>query len=60
MREKKEKIIYSRWLAVELRKLGFEILRTEVNPNHPQFNCWVFELNDNFNKALSCLVSSRK
>lgn len=38
----KEKIVYSRWLAVELRKQGFPIVRVEVNPNFPQYNCYVF------------------
>lgn len=39
----KEKVIYSKWVAYELRKKGFEILRVEINPNKPQFDCWVFE-----------------
>ena len=38
-----EKIIYMPWVAAELRKQGFPILRVEVNPNKPQFDCWVFE-----------------
>lgn len=39
----KEKIIYTRWLACELRKQGFPIVRVEVNPNKPEFDCYVFE-----------------
>lgn len=38
----KEKVIYSRWLAAELRRQGFPIVRVEVNPNFPQYNCYVF------------------
>ena len=39
----KEKIVYTRWLALELRRQGFPIVRVEINPNKPQFDCWVFE-----------------
>lgn len=39
----KEKIIYTRWVAYELRKKGFPIVRVEINPNKPQFDCWVFD-----------------
>ena len=38
-----EKIIYTKRLAYELRKQGYPIVRVEVNPNKPQFDCWVFE-----------------
>lgn len=47
----REKIIYSKWLAYELRKLGFPILRTEINPNNPQYDCWVFNYTEEFEKA---------
>ena len=39
----KEKIIFSKRIAVELRKRGFVILETRVNELHPQYDCWVFE-----------------
>ena len=45
-----EKIIYTRWLAVELRRRGCRILRTEINQNNPQFNCWVFKDDEHFQK----------
>lgn len=51
-----EKIIYTRWLAVELRRQGFPILRTEVNPNRPQFDCWVFEETAELISALLALT----
>ena len=37
-----EKIIYTRWLAYELRKQGFPIVRVEPNPHKPEFDCYVF------------------
>lgn len=39
----KEKVIYMPWVAAELRKQGFPIVRTEVNPSKPQFDCYIFE-----------------
>ena len=39
----KEFTIYSKRLALELRLKGFKILRTGVNPNHPQFDTYIFE-----------------
>ena len=51
-----EKIIYARWLAVELRKRGCYILREEINENHPQFNCWVFRDDDFFRSAYEAIM----
>jgi hypothetical protein len=31
----KEKIVYMPWIACELRKQGFPIIRVEVNPRKP-------------------------
>lgn len=38
----KEKIVYTRWLAMALIKAGFPVERIEENPNKPGLNCWVF------------------
>lgn len=48
----KEKIIYTRWVAYELRKQGFPIVRVEPNPNKPQFDCYVFAETAEFIEAL--------
>lgn len=37
-----EYTIYTKWVAYELRKRGFQIIRTDINPNKPQFSCWIF------------------
>ena len=57
---KMEKIIYTKWLAYELRKQGFKFLRTEVNPNFPQYLCYVFEDNLDLQIAISALTRARK
>lgn len=52
-----EKIIYSKWVAYELRKQGFPIVRTEINPNKPQFDCWVFAATDEMLRAFTQITS---
>ena len=56
----KEYTIYSKWLAYALRKQGFRLIRTEINPNFPQFDCWVFENNIDLQIAISALSQKRK
>jgi hypothetical protein len=53
----KEYIIYTKWVAYKLRKAGFRIIRVDVNPNKPQFDCYVFEDSDNFQKTLTAITS---
>lgn len=52
-----EKIIYSKRVAYELRKLGFRIIRLDVNPHFPQFNTYVFLNTLEFQEALDKLLS---
>lgn len=56
----KEYTIFTKWLAYELRKQGFRIIRTEINPNFPQFDCWVFENSVDLQLAIVCLNKDRK
>ena len=43
MENKKEKIIYTKKLALELRQQGFKLLRTGINENFPQYITYIFE-----------------
>ena len=54
-----EYTIYTRWLAVELRKQGFRIIRTEVNEKFPQYDCWVFEDSTDLQIAISYLTKRK-
>lgn len=54
-----EKVIYSKWLAYELRKLGFKILRTDINPNFPQYDVYIFEETPRLLQELSRLTRER-
>ena len=51
-----EKVIYTKWVAYELRKQGFPIVRVEINPNKPQYDCYVFAETDEFYKALAAIT----
>lgn len=55
-----EKIIYSKWLAYELRKLGFKIIRTDINPNYPQYDIYVFENTPRLLQEMSRLTLERR
>lgn len=48
-----EKIIYSKWLALELRKRGFELVRLGVNTNFPQYNTYIFNFSAELDKAIA-------
>ena len=43
MAEVKEKVIYTKKLALELRQQGCKFLRTGINENFPQYNTFIFE-----------------
>ena len=52
-----EKVIYTKWVAYELRKQGFPIVRVEINPNKPHLDCWVFEATKEMLEALSKITN---
>lgn len=53
------KRIYTKSVALELRKRGFKIIRTEPNENKPEFDVYVFEYNTKFKNALTEITRSR-
>lgn len=60
MEEIKTYCIYTRWLALELRKQGFKIIKTGINEYHPQFDVWFFEDTRELQNAISKLTQSHK
>ena len=52
----KEYVIYTRWLALALRKQGFRIIRTGINEYNPQFDTYVFENSVDLQLAISFLT----
>jgi len=56
MNTKPNKVIYARWLAVELQDRGFPIVSTGKNPFHPQYDCYFFEDTTEFQLALTKIL----
>ena len=48
--------IYSKWLAYDLRKKGFKLIKTDINKNHPQYITWVFEDSEGLQNAITQLT----
>lgn len=48
-----ERKVYKKLLAIELRKMGFKIIRTEVNPYKPIFDVYIFEDSPRLDEAFS-------
>lgn len=51
----KEKIIYTRKMAYELRKLGFKIIRVISDEKKPYFDNYIFEDTPELQHAMSKL-----
>lgn len=54
-----EKIVYTRKMAYELRKLGFKIIRTEPDMKRPEFDNYVFEDSVELQKAMAQISNRR-
>lgn len=48
-----ERIIYSKRLALELRKQGFVLLRTGINENFPQYDTYIFQDDEKLQDAIN-------
>lgn len=44
--------IFSKRLALELRKRGFKIIGTEPNYNYPQFDVYIFKSSNELQQAI--------
>lgn len=56
----KEKIIYTRWLAGELIKSGFPVVRIEQNPSKPEFDAYVFAETAEFKLAFTNIANKSR
>ena len=57
---KNEYRVYTRWLAYELRRSGFPIIRTEINEYHPQFDVYIFKNTPELHQKIVELSIARK
>ena len=51
----KEKVIYSKNLAYQLRLMGFKLIKKGVNPHFPQFDTYIFEDSPALNQAIRAI-----
>ena len=54
-----EKKIFNRRLALSLRKMGFDIIKTEPNFYKPEFNVYIFNNSVELQSALTELTQKR-
>ncbi len=47
--------IYSRRIALELRRKGFKIVGTDINENFPQYDVYLFEDTEQLREELTKL-----
>lgn len=57
--ESNEKKIFNRRLALELRKQGFDIIKTEPNFYKPEFDVYIFANSDALQSALTEITQNR-
>lgn len=50
--------IYTRRIAVELRKKGFNIIKTEVNERFPQYDVYLFYDSPSLREAFSKITQA--
>lgn len=53
-------IIYTKWVAFELCKQGFRILRTQKNKKFPDLDIYVFEDSPELQAAITNITTSQK
>lgn len=52
--------VYTRWIALELRRLGFKIIGTDINEYNPEFKVWIFEDTPEFQLAFKQVSQSKR
>ena len=55
----KEYIVYTKWLALALRKQGFKLLGTGINERFPQYDTYIFEETEELHNAIYDLTERR-
>lgn len=54
------KIIYTRRIAMKLIEMGNIPSGTTPNPSRPEFLCWIFPVNNKFERDLQTIVEQNK
>lgn len=53
-------MIFTKRMALELRRLGYKIIRTEPNREKPELDIYIFRMQNGFIEDLKRLVEERK
>lgn len=53
-------IVYTKNMAYELRKRGFQIVKTGINRNHPQYDTYIFENSQKLQDAVHEITEAGK
>ena len=53
-------MVFTKRMALELRKLGYKIIRTEPNREKPELDIYIFRMQNGFIEDLKRLVEERK
>ena len=57
--ENKYQIVYSRKITKQLMKQGFVFEKRVQNPDFPEFDCWLFENTEDFQKVFKELTAKK-
>lgn len=60
MSNSKLKVIFTMSIALELKSRGHKVIDIMPNPNKPEFNCWIFEIDETFIADLEDIVNIRR
>lgn len=52
--------VYTRWIALELRRQGYKIIGTDINEYNPEFKVWIFEETPQFIEAFRTVSQSKR
>lgn len=58
--ENKNKIIYTRRIAMQLIEMGHVPAGTMPNPSKPEFLCWIFKRNEKFDRDLGSVLGAKE
>lgn len=58
--DNKNKIIYTRRIAMELIERGHVPVGTMPNPSKPEFLCWIFAVTPKFERDLSAVLPAKE
>ena len=56
----KNKVIFTRKIAMQLIEMGHVPVGTTPNPSKPEFLCWIFAVTPKFERDLSAVLPAKE